>query len=113
MTVGYAGRRDRRDRGGLRQPSAVQSSSWAGRDGTIRYTDERRAILATGAAFGGEVPTTRPVPADRPGPFAQWVDHIRAGTRADDNIARAVELTRLVVAANRAAAEGRSVAYRG
>jgi len=31
------------------------------------------------------------------------VDHIAAGTRADDNLARAVELTRLVVAANQAA----------
>ena len=36
--------------------------------------------------------------------------HMRAGTRADDNLARAVELTRLVVAANEAAASGRAVA---
>jgi hypothetical protein len=51
------------------------------------------------------------VPDDGPGPFARWVDHVRAGTRADDNLVRAVELTRLVVAANRAAAEGRTIAY--
>ena len=34
------------------------------------------------------------------------------GTRADDNLARAVELTRLVVAANEAAATGRTIPYR-
>ena len=45
-----------------------------------------------------------PTPTDA---FAQWVGHMRDGTRADDNLARAVELTRLVVAANEAAATGR------
>ena len=37
--------------------------------------------------------------------------HIRDGTRADDNLARAVELTRLVSAANTAAATGTTVRY--
>jgi predicted dehydrogenase len=44
-------------------------------------------------------------------PFAQWVTHIRNGTRADDNLARAVELTRLVSAANTSAATGTTVRY--
>ena len=48
---------------------------------------------------GGEW-TERPVPADAEDAFTRWVGHIRAGTRADDNLARAVELTRLVAAAN-------------
>ena len=47
-----------------------------------------------------------PVPDDLPSAFEQWVDNIRTGTRADDNLARAVELTRLVVAANHAAETG-------
>jgi len=84
-----------------------------GTEGTIRYTGDRRVIVATGAAFGGRGAHYSMVPLDRPGPFAQWVEHIRAGTRADDNLARAVELTRLVVAANEAAAEGRTLPYRG
>jgi predicted dehydrogenase len=84
-----------------------------GTEGTIRYTDDRRVIVATGAAFGGRGAHYTMVPLDRPGPFAQWIEHIRAGTRADDNLARAVELTRLVVAANQAAAEGRTLPYRG
>jgi predicted dehydrogenase len=83
-----------------------------GTEGTIRFTDDRRVMVATGPAFGAPGPHYRTVPPDAPGPFAQWVEHIRAGTRADDNLERAVELTRLVVAANRAAAEGRALAYR-
>ena len=47
-----------------------------------------------------------PVPDDLPGPFAQWVQHVADGTRATENLHRAVELTRLVVAANAAAATG-------
>ncbi|WP_433167438.1 Gfo/Idh/MocA family protein [Kribbella sp. CA-247076] len=54
-----------------------------------------------------------PVPEHNPDPFAQWVDHITNGTRADDNLQRAVELTRLVVAANQAADEGRTITYGG
>lgn len=52
-----------------------------------------------------------PIPQDDADPFSQWVSHIRAGTRADDNLTRAVELTRLVSAANTAAATGTTVRY--
>ena len=51
-----------------------------------------------------------PGPADADDAFTRWVGHIRSGTRADDNLERAVELTRLVVAANASAASGRAVA---
>lgn len=88
-----------------------------GTEGTVSWTDTPRRLTATGAAFrsqdddgGGREPVELPVPEDSPGAFAQWVDHIASGTRADENTARAVELTRLVVAANRAAAEHRAVA---
>ncbi|MFI7062635.1 Gfo/Idh/MocA family protein [Kribbella sp. NPDC050124] len=54
-----------------------------------------------------------PVPEHNPDPFAQWVDHITNGTRADENLHRAVELTRLVVAANEAAEQGRTISYGG
>ncbi len=52
-----------------------------------------------------------PVPEHGLDPFGQWVDHITNDTRADDNISRALELTRLVVAANEAAATNTVVAY--
>ena len=52
------------------------------------------------------------VPPDDPDAVSQWVAHIRDGTRADDNLTRAVELTRLVSAANTAAATGSTMSYR-
>ena len=54
-----------------------------------------------------------PVPADGEDAFGRWVTHIRDRTRADDNLTRAVELTRLVAAANSAAASGATVPYPG
>ncbi|WP_203568445.1 Gfo/Idh/MocA family protein [Aestuariimicrobium ganziense] len=45
------------------------------------------------------------IPTEGPDAYAQWVDHIHSDTRADDNIARAVALTRAVVAANASAAQ--------
>lgn len=86
-----------------------------GTEGTVSWTDAPGRLTATGAAFRSAeqdddgAPVLLPVPEDSPGAFAQWVDHIRSGTRAEENTSRAVELTRLVVAANRAAAEQRAV----
>jgi predicted dehydrogenase len=51
------------------------------------------------------------MPLDDVDPFAQWVTHIRDGTRADDNLVRAVELSRLVSAANTSAATATAVGY--
>ncbi|MGQ7298248.1 Gfo/Idh/MocA family protein [Quadrisphaera sp. KR29] len=87
-----------------------------GTEGTVSWADTPGRLTATGAAFrpadgdDGGAPVQLPVPEDSPGAFAQWVGHIAAGTRAEENTSRAVELTRLVVAANRAAAEQRAVA---
>jgi 1,5-anhydro-D-fructose reductase (1,5-anhydro-D-mannitol-forming) len=77
-----------------------------GTAGTLTYSDEGlrvsgRTVDVPGQreeAYGEQV-------------FAHWVDHVRAGTRADDNLAAAIELTRLVVAANESAAAGRALPY--
>ncbi|MEU4191998.1 Gfo/Idh/MocA family oxidoreductase [Kribbella sp. NPDC026611] len=74
-----------------------------GTEGTLTYTDRGNVLLVNGEQV--------PVPEHAPDAFAQWVDHITNGTRADDNIQRAVELTRLVVAANAAAEANRVIAY--
>jgi len=74
-----------------------------GTEGTLTYTDAGNVLTVNGEQV--------PVPEHGKEPFAQWVDHINDGTRADDNIARAVELTRLVVAANVAAETDRVIAY--
>ncbi|SMF01156.1 Gfo/Idh/MocA family protein [Paenibacillus barengoltzii] len=41
--------------------------------------------------------------------FSQWVEHIKQGTEATDNIAAAVDLTKLMEASNRSVAEGRPI----
>ncbi|MDU0329648.1 Gfo/Idh/MocA family oxidoreductase [Paenibacillus sp. 3LSP] len=41
--------------------------------------------------------------------FSQWVEHIKLGTEARDNIAAAVDLTKLMEASNRSVAEGRPI----
>lgn len=74
-----------------------------GTEGTLTYTDDGNILTVNGEQV--------PVPEHNQEPFAQWVDHINDDTRADDNIARAVELTRLVVAANAAAEQGTVIAY--
>ncbi|MFC4302471.1 Gfo/Idh/MocA family protein [Cohnella boryungensis] len=45
----------------------------------------------------------------RPSAFHQWVEHIQSGTEASDNVAAAIDLTRLMEAANRSVAEGRPI----
>ncbi len=49
------------------------------------------------------------LPSDLPSPFDQWVGHMRDGTQASDNHRRAVEVTRMAVAANQSAATGAAI----
>ncbi|GAB3392207.1 Gfo/Idh/MocA family oxidoreductase [Humibacter soli] len=74
-----------------------------GTKGWLSYSEHDDHVLV--AVKDGEIERI-PVPADLPSAFEQWVGHIANGTRADDNLDRAVELTRLVVAANSAARTG-------
>jgi len=82
-----------------------------GTEGSILHGFASEQLLVKGPAFGGDAWRDVPLPAAAPGPFAQWVDHIRGGTAAVENLRAAVELTRLVVAANEAAAQGVAIPY--
>ncbi|QDP98327.1 Gfo/Idh/MocA family oxidoreductase [Microlunatus elymi] len=82
-----------------------------GTQGWLSYCDRDDVIKVSGAAYGDGVQEV-PVPARGPSAYEQWVQHIADDTRADVNLAAAVELTRLVVAANEAAASGRTVPYK-
>lgn len=77
-----------------------------GTDGALAYSEWGNSLSVAGPAFGGQGWQQMDVPADSQDAFGQWVDHIANGTRADDNLARALELTRLVVAANASAESG-------
>lgn len=79
-----------------------------GTEATLLFGFGGERLLAKGGGFGEEW-RELPLPERRPGPFAQWVQHIHDGTVADDNLRHAVELTRMVVAANESAATGRTV----
>lgn len=81
-----------------------------GTDGALTYSEAGNLLQVSGAAFGDGWQQLE-VPGHSDNAYAQWVAHITDGTRADDNLARAVELTRLVVASNESAATGRTVAY--
>jgi predicted dehydrogenase len=78
-----------------------------GTEAALHYSDDS-GRLRLRAGSGAE---DLPVPPDGPDAFSQWIEHIDASTVAEDNLARALELTRLVVAANTAATTGRMVDY--
>jgi len=79
-----------------------------GTEGTLLYgfPDSSMQLRSNKRNDGWE---TIEIPANGPAAFRQWVSHIAQGTEARDNVAMAVELTRLMEAANRSAAEGRRV----
>jgi predicted dehydrogenase len=109
VTVGYADQRI-----GVIEAGFVSDDKFSieilGSKGWVTYRQVDGAVRAGGPAFGGQ-PQTLPIRPDLPSAFDQWVGHVVHGTRADDNIERAVELTRLVVAANEAAATGSTILY--
>jgi 1,5-anhydro-D-fructose reductase (1,5-anhydro-D-mannitol-forming) len=80
-----------------------------GTAGSVSYTEQGNRLTASGTAYGADL-VELPVPVDSADAYSQWIQHIRLGTRADDNIERAVELTRLVQAANHAATASTSAA---
>lgn len=82
-----------------------------GTQGSILYGFGSEKLLAKGDHFDPDRWQELDLPAAEPTPFAQWVDHIRRGTVARENLAAAVELTRLVCAANESAASGATVEY--
>ncbi|NGZ73751.1 Gfo/Idh/MocA family protein [Saccharibacillus alkalitolerans] len=81
-----------------------------GTEGTLLYgTPENRLLMRTKRDEKYAEWTEHPMPPARESAFDQWVRHIREGTEASENIAVAIELTRLMEAANRSARESRIV----
>ncbi|WP_138495749.1 Gfo/Idh/MocA family protein [Paenibacillus pinistramenti] len=83
-----------------------------GTDGTLLYgTPEAKLLLRTSAEAEGLDPLPEqawaelPLKPNRESAFEQWIDHIQSGTAAETNIMIAAQLTSLMEAANRSAAE--------
>jgi predicted dehydrogenase len=83
-----------------------------GRDGSLIYgAPNNELLLKTGKRneAAAKAWTPQPLPDHAPTAFRQWVDHIQNGTEATENIALALDLTRLMEAANLSAAQRRPV----
>lgn len=82
-----------------------------GTRGSVLFGFGSEKLLVKGEDFDADAWRELPVPAGEPGPFERWVQHIRNRTTPHDNLAAAVELTRLVAAANEAAERGVTLTY--
>jgi 1,5-anhydro-D-fructose reductase (1,5-anhydro-D-mannitol-forming) len=83
-----------------------------GTEGSLLYgTPESVLQLRSTKAPGAEQQwlASAKLPPDRPSAFHQWVEHIQQGTTATENIQSALDLTRLMEAANRSARGGHPV----
>lgn len=82
-----------------------------GTEGTLLFgTPENKLLLKTNKSEGGADSWAEiPIHANQDSAFQQWVNHIQSDTFAVDNVQTAVELTRLMEAANRSAQEGRVI----
>jgi predicted dehydrogenase len=78
-----------------------------GTEGSLLYGTPEARLLVRSAQDAQWIQAD--MPADRPSAFHQWVAHIQNGTTATDNIRLAVDLTKLMEAANRSVAENRPV----
>jgi len=95
---------------GFVTPASPFSIEIHGTRGSLLFgTPEPRLLVGT-VADGERQWVERTVPDDGPTPFQQWVRHVQEGTVATENLTLALDLTRLVDAANRAAATGTTVA---
>ncbi|WP_342481487.1 Gfo/Idh/MocA family oxidoreductase [Paenibacillus sp. FSL L8-0340] len=82
-----------------------------GTEGTLLFgTPEDKLLLRTNKPEGTSASWTEiPIKDNHDSAFHQWVNHIQSDTFADNNIQTAIELTRLMEAANRSAKEGRVI----
>ncbi len=80
-----------------------------GTEGTLLYgTPESKLLLRSNAADATQWVEV-PLPEERISAFEQWVNHIQSGTKAEENIGLARDLTILMEASNLSVAEKRVV----
>jgi predicted dehydrogenase len=75
-----------------------------GTEGSLLFGTPDATLLVRSSLIGDGRSWTRfPIPPNRPTAFQQWVEHIQQGTTATENIQMALDLTRLMEAANHSA----------
>ncbi|WP_274651780.1 Gfo/Idh/MocA family protein [Paenibacillus humicola] len=80
-----------------------------GTEGTLLYGLPDAVIRVRSNKLDAKEWVTVDIPANRESAFEQWVGHVLNGTTADENIALATDLTKLMEASNLSAAEKRTV----
>jgi 1,5-anhydro-D-fructose reductase (1,5-anhydro-D-mannitol-forming) len=83
-----------------------------GTDGSILYGFPEDRLLLRTSALGkaqSEEWKLQEQPTQRESSFCQWVKHIQQGTTADENIALALDLTKLMEAANLSVQQNQAV----
>ncbi|RAV20991.1 Gfo/Idh/MocA family protein [Paenibacillus contaminans] len=84
-----------------------------GTAGSLLYsTHDNKMLVRTsksGVTGSSEWTEIEPIPQDRESAFDQWIGHIQENTAAQENIALALDLTRLMEASNISARDGRPV----
>lgn len=83
-----------------------------GSEGSLLYGTPEETLLVRSAVLeeqGRSGWVRWEIPADQPSAFDQWVRHIQQGTRGQENVVTAVDLTRLMEASNISARAGRMV----
>ena len=83
-----------------------------GTRGTLVLGFAGRGLLGKGDAYDPEQWIEPQAEPSEPMPLELWLSAIRTGAGTDENTSAAIELTRLVEAANAAAAAGRTLDYR-
>ncbi|GAC1429302.1 MAG: Gfo/Idh/MocA family oxidoreductase [Chloroflexota bacterium] len=85
---------------GLVTPASPFAVEVHGTRGSLLYgTPEDRLLVRSGASARTGAWETRDVPPGQPTPFDQWVTHVLEGTQWPENVAAALDLTRLMEAA--------------
>ena len=82
-----------------------------GTKGTLLYgTPESKLLLRTDSGTSNAEHWLEPaIPCGKESAFSQWIGHMRNNTSADDNVRLAVDLTRLMEAANLSAQQKRTI----
>jgi len=108
VTLGYANGAVGVVEAGFVNPFSPFTIEIHGTEGSLLYGTPESKLLVRSPAQGAEW-VAQDIPAERPSAFHQWVEHIQGGTTATENIAMAVDLTRLMEASNQSAREGQPV----
>ena len=82
-----------------------------GTEGSLLSGFGSSRLRAKGERFDTESWQDVDLPREGESPLEQWIGHIHDNTTADDTLRRAVELTRIIVAANESAAAGRALEF--